>query len=277
MTVTNASGQGLVDERMALASSDASENIGPIIDAGNRNSATITASTTAAPATITATDSSVAPAASKQATLTQVAPKVTLSLKPTTIPGNGTAATVATMGVHRPGGAVPVNGSPMGWSDPGRESVPSPTMEMGPTPPPSPPPPPRARLPSQLPIAQSTQHPRVARRCGRPNHVSSEVVRSRTCAGDRPQTPRGRDQVNNLGGARDELTSPPASGRHTPRSRSRRGSTSFSVPGQTESRGTGTPILGLAAETYVDLTPSGVIHRPLRTTRVAPFAGQQEV
>jgi len=83
---------------VSFKSSDAGETIGAVTDHGNGTyTATITASKTVGKATITATDSSVIPAISQTATLTQTsAPKVTVALKSSSIVADGLAKTTAT-------------------------------------------------------------------------------------------------------------------------------------------------------------------------------------
>lgn len=74
-TVTDADLDAVAGDHVSFSSSDPGDTIGPVTDDGNGTyTTTITSSTAAGEATITATDSSVAPSVSGRATLTQTAP-----------------------------------------------------------------------------------------------------------------------------------------------------------------------------------------------------------
>jgi predicted extracellular nuclease len=73
-TVTNAAGVGVTSNTVSFSSSDPGVTFGPVTaDANGDYSATLTSSKVAGPVTITATDSSVTPSVSGQATLTETA------------------------------------------------------------------------------------------------------------------------------------------------------------------------------------------------------------
>ncbi len=99
-TVTDASLNPVTGNTVAFTSSDAGEKIGTVSpNANGTYSATITSSTALGAPTITATDSSVSPSITGQATLTQTAgpaAKVTVSLSPASIVANGTSTSTVT-------------------------------------------------------------------------------------------------------------------------------------------------------------------------------------
>ncbi len=99
-TVKDAAGNLVKGDTVAITSSDAGEHIGTVTNNGNGTySATVTSSTTAGTATITAKDTSVTPNVSGTATLTQAAgpaTTVTVALNPTSIVANGTSTSAAT-------------------------------------------------------------------------------------------------------------------------------------------------------------------------------------
>ena len=101
-TVTS-QGNPVAGDAVSFASSDAGEKIGAVRDNGNGTyTATITSSTRAQLVTITASDSSVQPNASAQATLMQTpgpAARVKVALSPTSILANGTSQSTATVTV----------------------------------------------------------------------------------------------------------------------------------------------------------------------------------
>lgn len=120
VTVT-AAGVPRAGDRVTLSSSDPEEKIGPLTDNGDGTyTATITSSHTLGNATIAAVDASVSPAAEATATLTQIAPEVSVSVSPATIAAGGTAQTLATVTITGPQG--PLAGEPVtiSSSDPGQ-------------------------------------------------------------------------------------------------------------------------------------------------------------
>jgi hypothetical protein len=107
--VTGVHGEGIAAQDMALESSGP-VSVGPLTDDGDGTyTATITASHTAKPATITASDLSAAPASTATARLVQGPPKITVSVKPGKLQANGQSTakvTVRLAGVQ----GEPVNG-----------------------------------------------------------------------------------------------------------------------------------------------------------------------
>jgi adhesin/invasin len=94
-------------DSIAFSSSDPNELIGPVTNLGNgKYTAKITASEKVETATITATDTTPYPTVSAAAALKQVAPTISLALKPASILANGSAQSVATAIVT--GGGKPV-------------------------------------------------------------------------------------------------------------------------------------------------------------------------
>jgi hypothetical protein len=124
--VSDAQGHPVVGDHVGFASGDPGEKISTTTDNKNGTyTATITSSTTIGTPTITATDSSVTPAVSGNATLTQgigPAAAVTVSLTPTAILANGTAQSTATAHVSDAGGHA-ITGDHVGFatSDPGEK------------------------------------------------------------------------------------------------------------------------------------------------------------
>ena len=122
-TVTDATGNPVPGDAVSFRSSDSGETVSPAIDNGDGTyTATITSSTTAQPATITATDSSPAPSVSGSAILVQFNPaaNVTVALSPSSIVANGSSHTSATAtvtdgtGNRVPGDAVSFRSSDSG-------------------------------------------------------------------------------------------------------------------------------------------------------------------
>ena len=115
-TVTDAGGNPVADNTVAFTSSDAGEKIGTVTDNANGTyTATITSSKTVHKATITATDSSVSPSLTAQATLTQTTgfgARVTVSLSPGSIVANGSSTSTATASI------VDAQGHPVSGDDP---------------------------------------------------------------------------------------------------------------------------------------------------------------
>ena len=105
-------------DTVTFSSSDSAEKIGAVTDNKNGTyTATITSSMTVGPATITATDGSVSPGESGQATLTQTAGQassVGVALSPASIVANGTSTATATATVTA--GANPVSGDVVTFS-----------------------------------------------------------------------------------------------------------------------------------------------------------------
>ena len=98
-TVTDSVGDPIPGDQITFSSSDAGEAIGPVVDNDNGTyTAVVTASSGAAKATITATDSTPPTSIHGSATLTQVGPaaKVTVTVDPGSIPAGGTTAATAT-------------------------------------------------------------------------------------------------------------------------------------------------------------------------------------
>jgi len=124
-TVTVTGPQGpLSGESVTLASSDAGESIGSVADNGDGTyTATITASKTVGTAIITATDTSVDPAASATTPLGQAIPRdVHIALSPKSLPADGQSTTTATVTITAHG--TPLSGEhiSVSSSDPG-ESI----------------------------------------------------------------------------------------------------------------------------------------------------------
>ena len=105
-------------DTVTFSSSDSGEKIGAVTDNKNGTyTATITSSKTVGSATITATDGSVSPGVSGQATLTQTAgpaSSVGVALSPASIVANGTSISTATATVTA--GANPVSGDTVTFS-----------------------------------------------------------------------------------------------------------------------------------------------------------------
>lgn len=99
-TVADAGGAPVQGDAVTFSSSDGGDQIGPVTDHHDGiYTATITGSTTVGTPTITATDSSPAPAVSGQALLTQTpgpAASVAVTLSPSSIVANGTSHSAAT-------------------------------------------------------------------------------------------------------------------------------------------------------------------------------------
>jgi len=121
VTVTTGDGNPIAGDAntITFASTDAGENVSTVTSNGNGTyTATITSSTTVGTPTITATDTSVAPVASGQATLTQIvdpAATVDVSLSPSSIAANGTSTSTATATATDASGH-PVSGDAVSFS-----------------------------------------------------------------------------------------------------------------------------------------------------------------
>jgi len=118
-SVTDAEGNPIPGDELQFSSSDPGEQIGPATDNGDGTyTAQITSSKTAGTPTVTATDSSVSPAVSGHATLTQTAgsaAQVAVSLSPTSILANASSTTTATARVTDANGN-PVPGAGIAFS-----------------------------------------------------------------------------------------------------------------------------------------------------------------
>jgi Bacterial Ig-like domain (group 3)/Invasin, domain 3 len=117
-------GVPLPGQTVAFSSSDNGIHLSPVTDNLNGTyTATLTSSTVAGTATITATDQSALPPAAGQATLTQTpgpATNMTLSLQPQSIIADGSSYTTATATVaDAHGNPVPMDSVAFSSSDPG--------------------------------------------------------------------------------------------------------------------------------------------------------------
>ena len=99
-TVTDAFGNAVAGDSVSFSSSDPGVHFGGVTDHGDGTyTATVTSSTTVGSPTITATDSSVSPSVSGQATLAQTvgpATSVVVGLAPSSIVANGSSTSTAT-------------------------------------------------------------------------------------------------------------------------------------------------------------------------------------
>ncbi len=118
-TVSDDNGNPVSGESVGFSSSDSGEQIGAVSEPQpGTYTATVTSSTSAGSATITATDDSVSPAVSGHATLTQTPgppANIALSLSPTSITANGASTTTASATVSDDNGN-PVSGESVGFS-----------------------------------------------------------------------------------------------------------------------------------------------------------------
>ncbi len=118
-TVSDANANPVSGDSLVFSSTDAGEKVGAVTNHGNGTySATITASMSAGPATITATDTSVSPNVSGHETLIQTggpASSVAVSVSPASIIANGKSTTTATAKVKDAGGN-PLSGQEISFS-----------------------------------------------------------------------------------------------------------------------------------------------------------------
>ncbi len=124
-TVTDALGNPIAGDTVKFTSSG-SQQFGSVIDNGDGTyTATVTASKSAGNYTITATDSSVTPAVSGTATLTQTvgpATHVSVALSPSSIVANGTSTSTATATVTDANNS-PVPGDSVAFSSSGSQAI----------------------------------------------------------------------------------------------------------------------------------------------------------